>query len=126
MCFASVLRVGDRWSLLIVRELMLLGRRTCREFLAGGECIATNVLADRLARLEQLGILERARDPSDGRRALWKLTEKGKDLAPALLELVLWASRHEETAAPAALLDEMKHRRRSFLARLRRQWAEMK
>ena len=105
---------------------MLLGRRTYWEFLGGGECIATNVLADRLARLEQIGILERARDPADGRRTLYKLTEKGMDLGPVLLELVLWAARHEETAAPPALLDEMGNRRRSFLARLRRQWAGMK
>ena len=123
---AALEMVGDRWSLLIVRDLMLQGRRTYREFLAGGERIATNILADRLARLERLGILARARDPADGRRTLYKLTEKGIDLAPTLIELVLWAARHEETAAPAALLDDMKHHRGRFLARLRREWAAMR
>lgn len=122
---AALEMVGDRWSLLIVRDLMLLGRRTFREFLEGGERIATNVLADRLLRLEELGILERARDPSDGRRTLYKLTEKGFDLGPTLIELVLWAARHEATGGPKALLDEMKRHRGRFLTRLRRQWAAM-
>jgi DNA-binding HxlR family transcriptional regulator len=122
---AALEMVGDRWSLLIVRDLMLLGHRTYKAFLAGGEHIATNVLADRLARLEALGILARGRDPSDRRRTLYKLTAKGMDLAAVLIELVLWAARHERTAAPRALLDDMTRDRRRFLARLKRQWAAM-
>jgi DNA-binding HxlR family transcriptional regulator len=120
---AALEMIGDRWSLLIVRDLLLQGRRTYKEFLAGGECIATNILAHRLLRLEELGILARARDPADGRRTLYKLTAKGLDLAPSLIELVLWATRHERTAAPKKLLHAMKHDRRRFLARLRREWA---
>lgn len=123
---AALEMIGDRWSLLIVRDLMLQGRRTYKDFLAGGECIATNILADRLLRLEEIGILARARDPSDGRRTLYKLTAKGLDLAPALIELVLWAARHESTGAPRKLLREMRHDRRRFLDRIRRQWAAMR
>jgi DNA-binding HxlR family transcriptional regulator len=121
---AALDMVGDRWSLLVVRDLMLFGRQTFKAFLEGGECIATNVLADRLRRLERLAIVARVPDPDDGRRTLYRLTAKGMDLAPVLIELVLWAARHEETGAPRELLDEMQHRRASFLARLRKQWQE--
>lgn len=120
---AALEMVGDRWSLLIVRDVMLGGRRNYKAFLAGGERIATNVLADRLARLEALGILASVRDPADRRRIHYKLTSKGLDLAPVLIELVLWAARHERTAAPKELLDEMVHHRRRFLARLKREWS---
>ena len=123
---AALEMVGDRWSLLIVRDLMLGGRRTYKAFLAGGERIATNVLADRLARLEGLGILGSVRDPTDRRRIHYKLTAKGIDIAPVLIELVLWAARHERTAAPKDLLDEMVHHRRRFLARLKREWSAMR
>ena len=122
---AALEMVGDRWSLLIVRDLMLGGQRTYKAFLAGGERIATNVLADRLAKLEEIGILGSVRDPSDRRRIHYKLTAKGIDLAPVLIELVLWASRHERTAVPKELLDEMVHHRRRFLTRLKRRWSAM-
>ncbi len=121
---AALEMVGDRWSLLIVRDVMLHGRRTYKAFLEGGERIATNVLAERLARLVRIGILERRPDPSDRRRSLYRLTEKGLDLGPVLIELVLWAARHEKTGAPPHLLDEMARRRRGLLARLKKEWAE--
>ena len=119
---AALEMIGDRWSLLIVRDLMLAGRRTYNAFLESGERIATNVLAERLRRLEEIGILARTPDPKDRRRTLYKLTEKGIDLAPVLLEMVLWAARHEKTMAPRALLQDMKRRRTAFLTRLRREW----
>jgi DNA-binding HxlR family transcriptional regulator len=69
---ASLEVFGDRWSLLVVRDLMLKGRHSFGELLAGGEGIATNVLADRLQRLEREGIVERAADPVDARiRRRW-------------------------------------------------------
>ena len=119
---AALEMVGDRWSLLIVRDLMLSGRRTYNAFLEGGEQIATNVLAERLRRLEQIGILERQADPQDRRRTLYKLTPKGIDLAPVLLEMVVWAAKHEKTGAPRALLQDMTRRRAAFLARIRKEW----
>src|SRR5687768_18060935 len=88
---------GDRWSLLVVRDLMFKGRRTFKEFAAAGEGIATNVLAERLARLESAGIIARATDPADARRVLYHLTDKGMALAPVLIEMVIWAARYEDT-----------------------------
>lgn len=114
--------LGDAWSLLIVRDLMFKDRRTFNEFLAGGEGIATNILADRLRRLEAAGIVEKRPDPDDGRRALYRLTRKGIDLAPVLVELVVWSATHETTEAPPAAVRSMRGDRRAFVADLVRQW----
>src|SRR5271156_6522697 len=88
---AAVEMVGDRWSLLIVRDMMLAGARSYAELRKTHEGIATNVLADRLKRLAGEGILSAEADPTDGRKRIYRLTEKGIALAPALTELVLWA-----------------------------------
>lgn len=111
---------GDAWSLLIVRDLMFKGYRTFNEFLDAGEGIASNILSERLSRLQSAGIVTKRRDPRDGRRNLYRLTEKGVDLAPALLEIVLWAAKHEETDAPEGTLHEMRTHRERFLAEVRR------
>lgn len=114
--------LGDSWSLLIVRDLMFKGRHTFNEFLAGGEGIATNILSDRLRRLEAAGIVEKHADPADGRRSLYRLTRKGIDLAPVLVELVVWSAAHESTEAPPEVVQQMREHRRAFLAGVRRQW----
>lgn len=114
--------LGDAWSLLIVRDLMFKDRRTYNEFLQGGEGIASNILADRLRRLEAAGIVEKRGDPADGRRHLYRLSAKGIDLAPVLVELVLWSARHETTDAPASVLRAMRHDRAAFIAGVRERW----
>lgn len=115
--------LGDAWSLLIVRDLMFRGRRTFNDFLNGGEGIASNILSDRLARLEDAGILTKKRDGKDARRFVYRLTAKGIDLAPVLVELVQWSARHEETDAPAQVLRAMRRDRDGFLAQVRAAWA---
>jgi len=114
--------LGDRWSLLIIRDMMLLGRRTFKEFLGSYEGIATNILADRLRRLQAYGIIATEPDPSDGRKLIYTLTPKGIDLAPVLTEMVLWAGRHEQTDNPA-LIRLMQQDKRKFLADIRRRWS---
>jgi DNA-binding HxlR family transcriptional regulator len=114
---------GDTWSLLIVRDLMFKGLRTFSEFACSDEQIATNILAERLARLEAAGILTKAADPTDARRVHYRLTEKGLDLAPALVEIVLWCARHEQTDAPPNMLRTMRLHREQFLADVRKRWA---
>ena len=98
---ASVEMLGDRWSMLIIRDMMVRGFRTFKEFLGSDEGIATNMLADRLRRLEAHGIIASEPDPSDGRKLIYSLTAKGIDLGPVLTEMVLWAARHEETGDQA-------------------------
>jgi DNA-binding HxlR family transcriptional regulator len=120
---ASVEMLGDRWSLLILRDMMLRGYHTFNEFLRSDEKIATNILADRLRRLESYRIIETQRDPADGRKMIYKLTAKGIDLAPVLAEMVLWAARHEETGNQA-LVRQMRSDKEQLLASVRQRWAE--
>ena len=109
---------GDRWSLLVVRDLMFKGLRTFKEFAAAGEGIATNILTERLERLEAAGIIARDTDPEDARRVLYRLTEKGIALAPVLVEMVVWAARYEDTDAPPATVRAMRRDRAAFIAGL--------
>jgi DNA-binding HxlR family transcriptional regulator len=120
----SLERFGDRWSILVIRDLMVRGLRTFKEFQESGESIATNILADRLKKLESAGIINAEVERSDGRRVNYRLTEKGIDLAPVLLELLIWGARHEETGAPGALIAEMEKNRIHVLAEARRRWLE--
>ncbi len=120
---ASVEMLGDRWSLLIVRDMMLRGWQTFKEFLEGYEGIATNILADRLRKLVAYGILTTDRDPSDGRRLIYSLTAKGIDLAPVLTEMVLWAAAHEPTGNQA-LVRQMRKDKEKFMAEVRERWAQ--
>ena len=115
---------GDRWSLLIIRDLMVRAFRTFKEFQESGEGIATNILADRLKRLETAGIVAAEAEETDARRVNYRLTEKGIDLAPVLLELLIWGARHEETGAPCALIARMEENRDQVLAEVRRRWRE--
>ena len=115
---------GDRWSLLIVRDLMVRGFRTFGDFQRAGEGVATNILADRLRRLCRAEIVRAERDPADGRQKHYRLTEKGIDLAPVLLELLIWGAKHEKTDAPAQVISEMARNRDAVLEETRRRWKE--
>jgi DNA-binding HxlR family transcriptional regulator len=115
---------GDSWSLLIVRDLMVRGYRTFKEFHQAGEGIATNILADRLQKLQTAGIIYSERAETDGRRLNYRLTEKGIDLAPALLELLIWGAHYETTEAPCAVIETMEQNREVVLAEVRRRWRE--
>src|SRR6266851_9457065 len=119
---ASVEMLGDRWSLLIIRDMMLQGARTYKTFLECYEGIATNILADRLRKLAAYGIITTEPDPSDGRKVIYLLTKKGIDLAPVLTEMVLWAAAHEDTGNQA-LVRQMRADKEKFLAGVRQRWA---
>ena len=115
--------LGDRWSLLIIRDMMVRGSRTYKEFLESDEGIATNILADRLQKLVTHGIVTTEPDSSDGRKLNYLLTAKGIDLAPVLTEMVLWAAAHEDTGNQA-LVRQMQADKEKFLAGVRRRWAK--
>ena len=115
---------GDRWSLLIVRDLMVRGFHTFGEFKNSGEGIATNVLSDRLKKLEANGVIVAEADPDDARKVNYRLTRKGIDLAPALLEIFVWAAKYEPTGASTEIVDAMERRRDWVLAEARRRWRE--
>ena len=86
--------LGDKWSLLIIRDMMFRGKSTFGEFLKSDEKIATNILADRLAVLERECIITKAAHPEKGNQFVYKLTPQGIDLMPVLFELVLWGDKY--------------------------------
>lgn len=111
---------GDRWSLLIIREIMLKDHRTYSEFLAADEGIASNILIDRLKHLEAEGIITKSRDPENRRSFVYALTGKGRDLAPIMLEIILWSGAHDDRPfALRGMLEKIKQDRDSFEASLR-------
>ena len=86
---------GDKWSLLILRDLIIFNKRTYKEFAGSGECIATNILADRLCRLEEDGMISKKTDPDNRRSFIYSPTKKAADLLPMFFELVRWSGKYD-------------------------------
>jgi DNA-binding HxlR family transcriptional regulator len=87
--------LGDKWTLLVLRDILFKRKRYFREFLMSPEKIASNILADRLKKMEAVGMILRRYDPSNGCKIAYSVTEKGIDLIPAILELLRWGAKHE-------------------------------
>lgn len=108
--------VGDRWTLLVLRDLIIVGKRHFKEFLASEEGIASNILTARLKLLEACGIVSRRPDPDNARQVIYEPTAKGLDLLPAMLELARWGGTYDsKTAAPKALLRRIEKDRDSVV-----------
>jgi len=107
---------GDSWSLLILRDIVFVGKKTYGEFLESRERIATNVLATRLELLERKGILHKTPHPKDNRKDLYTLSEKGLDLIPIAFEMMSWGVAHDPKAEkPAVDFIKRFHRNKSKL-----------
>lgn len=116
--------LGDKWTLLVVRDLMFMGKRRYGEFLASPEGIATNILADRLTRLEAAGIVRKSDDPEGGGKGSYALTEKGLDLIPAMVELAAWGAKHDpDTGAPKSFVRRAKQDRDGLIREIRQRHA---
>lgn len=89
---------GDRWTLLVLRDMMFGNKRHFRDFLQSDELIASNVLADRLKLLLENGIVTKADDPTHKQKAVYSLTEKGIELLPIIVQIGAWGSRHVPAA----------------------------
>jgi DNA-binding HxlR family transcriptional regulator len=120
----SLEQFGDRWSLLIIRDMMVRGYHTFKDFQESGEGISSNILSSRLRTLEAAGIIITEPDETDGRRLNYRLTQKGIDLAPVMLELLIWGAKYESTAAPCALIVQMEKCRQQVLAETYKRWRE--
>ena len=100
---------GDRWTLLIIRDLMFAGKRHFRELLQSDEHISSNILADRLNMLVELGLITRADDPTHKQKAVYSLTQMGIDLLPVLAQIGIWSRRYrpvsDDLAATSAELE---------------------
>lgn len=86
---------GDKWSLLILRDILFRGKKTYGEFLKSEEGFATNILASRLDLLVEEGILKKEQNPEDARKDFFLLTDKGLDLIPLMFEMMLWSSKYD-------------------------------
>ena len=87
--------IGDKWSLLIVRDMIFKGRRHFGEFLEANEKIATNILTDRLKRLEEGRIITKTQDPEHQKKYIYELTQRGIGLIPLMLEIILWGTKND-------------------------------
>ncbi|OQP60734.1 transcriptional regulator [Niastella vici] len=107
---------GDKWSLLIIRDLMFAKECTYGDFLKSPEGIATNILASRLQVLEEHQIIEKLDHPESKAKVLYKLTNKGIDLLPIMIEINLWAEKYYHIAEDRkAMLKEVKKDKAGFI-----------
>lgn len=112
--------LGDRWSLLVIRDIAFFGKKGYKELLASSEGIATNILSSRLKNLEAGNIIKREPDPSDRRRHIYSLTESGMDLLPILIEMILWSAKHysDTVNIPTDLVKKAKEDRDALIDQL--------
>ena len=112
--------LGDRWTLLIIRDLMFRGMREFGELMAAGEGIATNILAERLERLRASGLINKYPHPKDRKKYQYRLTAAGIELAPVLIDLTLWGIRNAPgTYVPPDILRAMKNDREGLIRMIR-------
>lgn len=104
--------LGDRWMLLIIRDLLFHGKNTYSDFLKSDEKIATNILADRLQKLENEEIIKKKTSNTNKNKFLYTLTQKGIDLLPVLLELIIWSDKYSDFPEKIkSLADKVKNNR---------------
>ncbi len=117
--------LGDKWTLLIIRDLMFTGKRTYGEFLQSEEKIATNILADRLLILEKTGLVEKKAFPGNKVKNLYQLTRKGIDLMPVLFEIILWGEKYFEIPERVhRLAEEIRKDKNGMIQEVSRRLAE--
>jgi DNA-binding HxlR family transcriptional regulator len=112
--------VGDKWTLVVLRDIIIARMCHFQELLAGNEGIASNILASRLKLLEGAKMITRRRDPAQARRVIYEPTEKALDLLPAMIELIRWGLKHDpRAAAPAQFVRRLAEDREGFIADIR-------
>ena len=113
---------GDKWSFLILRDLMFKGKRHYNEFLEAGEKVSTSVLGDRLKKLEEMGIISRGEDSVKKSRIRYSLTQKGIDLLPILLEMIIWGGLNDDmTESPKEFMEQAIHNKETLIKGIREQ-----
>ena len=112
--------IGDKWSLLVLRDIMLWDKKHYAEFAASDEGISTNILAARLRQLESDGLISRLQDEDNRRRYIYQPTEKALDLLPMIMEMVLWSATHDPvTSAPPHIIEKIKNDRDGYIVAVR-------
>lgn len=102
--------LGDKWSLLVLRDMVFFNKRYYNEFLTSDECISTNILAARLDMLEAEGLITKKSDPNHKQKIIYSLTQKSIDLLPVIIEIAIWSDKYGGPAVhkkASALLGDM-------------------
>ncbi|GMM84881.1 winged helix-turn-helix transcriptional regulator [Pseudoalteromonas sp. MTN2-4] len=108
--------VGDKWSLLILRDMLFFGKEIYSDLQNSDEKMATNILSTRLEKLEQEGLISKRASEQDKRKKLYKLTEKGIDMLPILLDMIVWSTKYApDTEVPEGLVEKLKQDRESVI-----------
>lgn len=110
---------GDKWSLLIIRDVMLRGKMSYSEFLISEEKIASNILVNRLSVLEEEGILVKEVSPANKSKHLYRLTQKGADLLPIVIEIMDWGAKYNENCPRKELGRKIKKDKQAVIRELR-------
>jgi DNA-binding HxlR family transcriptional regulator len=111
---------GDRWTLLVIRDLLFAGKRHFKELMESPERIASNILTARLKKLEARGLIERRPDPDNRKQVIYTLTDKGRDLTPVLVEMVRWGGRHDPNSlCPKSVVTQFTRDNEYLLAEMR-------
>lgn len=113
--------VGDKWSLLILRDMLFFGKETYSDLQNSDEKMATNILSTRLEKLEQEGLISKHVSEQDKRKKLYKLTEKGIDMLPILLDMIVWSAKYaRDTYIPEGLVDKINDDRSSVIEQFKK------
>ncbi len=112
--------IGDKWSLLILRDMILWGKKFYQDFLEAEEAISTNILADRLHKLESSGLIQKQEDPENKKRFIYSPTEKALDFIPVILEIIKWSVKYDpDTNAPMSKVNEIKNNPEQYIKMIR-------
>lgn len=119
--------IGDKWSLLILRDIIFFDKKHYNEFADSTERISTNILADRLQKLECVGLISKNENKENLKKFIYAPTAKGLDLMPMLLEVILWSAKHDpETGAPPSFIKQIKRDREGYIKNIRSNFKEIK
>ncbi len=120
--------VGDKWTLVIIKQILLEGKQTFKDFSESDEAIATNILSSRLKMLEEWKIITKEKLPDNKKTNIYRLTDKGLDLTPIIVELALWSDEHIREFNPAMRkedsLDFMKSDKAEFIKLIQKNYKE--
>jgi len=118
--FFSLEIFGDKWSLLILRDILQFDKKHYNEFLESDEGISTNILADRLKKLESEGIISKQKDPDNKKQFIYSPTKKCLDLLPIILEITVWGAKYDpETKAPPEEMAKIRKNRKEYIQNIR-------
>jgi len=120
--------VGDKWTLVIIKQILLEGKQTFKDFSESDEAIATNILSSRLKMLEEWKIITKEKLPDNKKTNIYRLTDKGLDLTPIIVELALWSDEHIREFNPAMRKEDslgfMKSDKAEFIKLIQKNYKE--